>query len=66
MNNFQVVEINQDIMDHARELLENYSLSQGLKIPDAIIAATSIFHGIPFFTHNKKDFKFIPNIDLFK
>lgn len=31
-----------------------------IKIPDAIIAVTAKFHGIPLYTFNKKDFKFIP------
>ena len=52
-------------MDDAGFLMENYYLSHGLKIPDAIIAATSRYHGVSLFTFNKKDFRFIPDIKFF-
>jgi predicted nucleic acid-binding protein len=64
LNKFQILEINQAIMDDACSLMENFSLSHGLKIPDAIIAATARFHDIPLYTLNNKDFRFIPGINL--
>lgn len=42
LNNYQVLQINQNIMDQAAYLVESFYLSHGLKIPDAIIAASSI------------------------
>ena len=65
LNEFQVLEINQYVMDDAGFLMENYYLSHGLKIPDAIIAATSRYHGVSLFTFNKKDFRYIPDIKFF-
>lgn len=65
LNNFQVLEINQSIMDDANLLMESYCLSHGLKIPDAIIAATAQFYGVSLFTSNKKHFKFIRDISLY-
>lgn len=47
-------------------LVEKYSLSHKLSLPDALIAATAIFHNIPIYTLNTKDFKFIPKIKLFE
>lgn len=47
-------------------LVEKYSLSHKLSLPDALIAATAIFHNIPLYTLNTKDFKFIPKIKLFE
>jgi len=47
-------------------LVEKYSLSHKLSLPDALIAATALFHKIPLYTLNTKDFKFIPKIKLFE
>jgi hypothetical protein len=47
-------------------LLKNYLLSHNLQIADAIIAATSLVYDIPLFTHNKKDFRYIPNLNLYE
>ena len=66
LNKFQIVEINQSVLDDANSLMEEYHLSHGLKIPDAIIAATAKFHGIPLYTFNKKDFNFVPGIKLYE
>ena len=45
------------------KLVEKYSLSNGLVIPDAIIAATSIIHKIDLFTYNL-NFKLIIQFSL--
>jgi predicted nucleic acid-binding protein len=66
LNKFRLLEINQSVMDVASSLMENYHLSHGLRIPDAVIGATSRYHGIPLFTFNKKDFRYIPDIKLFR
>lgn len=46
-------------------LMENYSLSHKLSLPDAIIAATAIVHNIRLYTFNTKDFKFINGLNLY-
>jgi tRNA(fMet)-specific endonuclease VapC len=66
LNKFHVLEINQSVMDDAGSLLETYCLSHGLKIPDAVIAATARYYDIPLYTFNQKDFRYIPNIKLYK
>ncbi|MEY4904394.1 MAG: hypothetical protein RLZZ292_2209 [Bacteroidota bacterium] len=43
----------------------NYSVTHGLQIPDALIAATAISNQLLLFTENKQDFKFIPEIKFF-
>jgi predicted nucleic acid-binding protein len=63
---FEVVQIDQEISSKAISLVEAYKLSHGLKIPDALIAATAIVYQIPLFTYNLKDFGFIPEIPLFE
>jgi predicted nucleic acid-binding protein len=47
-------------------LLENYALSHKLSVPDALIGATAICHNLPLYTLNRKDFRFIPEIQFFK
>jgi predicted nucleic acid-binding protein len=64
LNDFRILDINQSVMDDAGSLLESFYLSNGLKIPDAIIAATARHYGISLFTFNEKDFKFILGIKL--
>lgn len=65
LNKFQVLEINQSVKDDAGSLLETFCLSHGLKIPDAVIAATARYYDIPLYTFNAKDFRFIPGIKLY-
>ncbi len=50
----------------AVELVESYSKSHGLTIPDALIAATALELNLPLFTLNKKDFIFIKNLILYQ
>jgi predicted nucleic acid-binding protein len=59
------VQIDEKISVLACDLIKNYRLSNGLDIPDAFIAATSIVYEIPLYTNNIKDFKFIKGIELF-
>jgi tRNA(fMet)-specific endonuclease VapC len=47
------------------QLMETYSLSHKLSIPDALIAATALVHKVELFTFNVKDFHFIPGLNLF-
>ncbi len=61
----QRLPIDEEIPDLFIELLEKYSLSHNLNIPDAIIAATAIYHSIPLYTLNIKDFRFISGLTLF-
>lgn len=45
-------------------LLESYAISNKLSIPDALIAATAIHHGLPLYTLNAKNYRFISNLQL--
>jgi len=58
--------IHNDISIMAVSLTEQYSKSHKLSIPDALIAATAIINNFELFTLNIKDFKYIPNIKLYK
>lgn len=48
------------------KLMDNYSLSHNLSLPDGLIAATAIVEDIPFYTRNAKDFKFIEELELYQ
>lgn len=57
--------INPEISSIALGLIENYKLSHGLNIPDALIAATAIYTNLNLFTYNIKDYKFINGLVLY-
>ena len=62
---YTVAFINDQISQVAIQLLQDYKLSHGLAMADALIAATSIATGFPLFTYNLKDYKFINTINLY-
>lgn len=41
------------------------SKKKGIKIPDALIAASSVYNNVELFTLNRKDFDFISNLRLY-
>lgn len=49
-----------------KKLIITYSSSHGLLMGDAFIAATALTLNIELFTFNKKDFKFIEELKLYK
>jgi len=61
---FHRLEINQDILETATDLVKSYSLSHQLKLADAIIAATAMTYDVPFYTYNKRDFRSFSGIRL--
>lgn len=58
--------IDSSISEISIELIEEYSKSHNLMIPDAIIAATAISLQMGIFTYNIKDFSFIKELKLYK
>ena len=47
-------------------LIEKYFLSHNLAFADSFIAATAIESDLELFTYNKKDYKFISELKLYK
>lgn len=47
------------------ELMETYTLSHNLSLPDALIAATAVTHDMELYTLNHKDFRYIPELKLY-
>jgi predicted nucleic acid-binding protein len=64
LNKLRVLPIETNISSLAVQMVEQYCLSHKLTLPDALIAATAIYHNIPLYTLNTKDFKFLPKIVL--
>ena len=46
------------------DLINQYRLSHGLLIPDALIAATAVAFQLPLLTKNQRDFRFIRGLQL--
>ncbi len=61
---FDVVHIDEHISVKARKLIEEYFLSHGLLIADALIAGTALVYGEHLATKNKRDFRFITELKL--
>lgn len=58
--------INEAINLHAIHLLEEYVLSDGIELADALIAATSLHHGEEIMTANMKHYRCLPNLKIKK
>ena len=66
INKFIHLDLDSEVSGIFTELMYQYSLSHNLSIPDALIAATALANEIELYTLNKKDFKFIKGLRLFK
>jgi predicted nucleic acid-binding protein len=64
LHSFRLLIMQQDIFDLATQYICDYRLSHSLTLPDAVIGATAIFYQTPLLTYNRKDFKFLPEIQL--
>lgn len=62
---YDIIEIDIQVSKLATTFIENYKLSHGLQIPDALIGATAVVHRIELFTYNVKDFRFMPSLKLY-
>lgn len=59
----EIVEVNDEASRLARSLVATYSLSHGLRVGDALIAATARLRGAKLVTGNLRHFTFIPELD---
>jgi predicted nucleic acid-binding protein len=62
---FHNVDLPADVFQVARQLIKIYSLSHGLRLADALIAATALIYELDLLTVNQKDFRFIPELTLY-
>ena len=66
MKHLKVLHISKEIGDIFLEIIAKYSLSHNLTVPDAFIAATAMHYDIELYTLNKKDFRYITGLKLYK
>lgn len=59
---FQMIPITESVSLRAKILMEQFALSHGLAMGDALIAATALSEGVPLLTGNKKHFHFVPGL----
>ena len=58
MNGLVSLPITPEISSVMLQLMAKYCLSNRLNLPDALIAATALHHGLPLYTLNRKDFRY--------
>lgn len=66
LSRFQVFYHTPNISRRTIELIERYSNSHGLLLPDAMIAAVCLEYDLTLITYNESDFKFIDGLKLLK
>ena len=66
LNEFGLIYVTEQISQRASELMENYSISHGLSIPDAIIAATAINMDLVLHSRNIRHFSVINGLKVLK
>ena len=62
LDNFPLLLVTPEISQKAIELIDDYSNSYGLMLPDALIAATALENDLIVLTYNVNDFKFVQNL----
>lgn len=62
LSNFPLLLLSPEISKRAIHLIDKYSNSHGLLLPDALIASTAIEHDLTRLTYNIGDFKFVENL----
>jgi len=61
---FRILPLTPPIGDRASTYIELYALSNGLRVADALIAATAVENGIPMATGNAAHFSYIPGLTV--
>ena len=64
LRRFQIVQLNEHISRQAVDLMNEYRLSHGLLIADALIAATAVHLELSFISKNQRDYRFIDGLEL--
>lgn len=66
LRQFRVFHPTRNTCRSAYQLLVRFTLSHGLRIPDALIAATGLARGLALYTQNLRHFQMIPGLTVIK
>ena len=66
LSNFPLLMITPEVSQRAINLIETYSNTHGLLLPDALIAATALENDLTIVTYNVDDFKFVQDLKWLK
>lgn len=61
---FNLMHIDKNISKLFIQFMLGYR-DMGIAVPDALIAATTVYNNVELFTHNRKDFDFIEGLKLY-
>ena len=64
MRSAQILPLSEAITDRAISLMESLTLSHGLQMGDALIAATALQHQLPILTGNVKHFTVVEGLSV--
>ena len=64
LNGWRVLPLTEDISHRAVMYVEGYALSDGLRVADALVAASAVQTGAALMTANTRHYKCIPDIAL--
>ena len=64
LNEWRILPLTEDISHRAVMYVEGYVLSDGLRVADALIAASAVQSGAALMTANSRHYKCIPDIEL--
>lgn len=66
LSKFRILHLEPTVSKVFHGLVIDFTHERNLKIPDALIAATSISNQMELFTFNVRDFDFIPDLRLYR
>ena len=64
LKEFEHVRLDREISDRAIELIDYHSETDGLRLADALIAATCLTQNLPLLTLNRRHFECIDGLEL--
>ena len=66
LESVRIIPVDTNVSNAAYKLIETFTLSHGLAIPDALIAATAIRNGLTLLTKNTRHFQMIPAVQVIR
>ena len=63
-NGWRVVPVSESVSHRAVMYVERHALAHGMRLADALIAATAVEAGVALMTANVRHYRFLPDIDV--